>query len=126
MWPPCGRARVKQFENRRAALAGEHSVIGEKVRQLESQITGAEQQAAANQQQRDSVQKELDLVQPLAEKGLITQPRLLQLQRNSFALNGQIEFLHPQSPRCAKALPNRRRGEPIDSEVAGERGKAIA
>ncbi len=83
--------QVKQFESRRNALAGEHRVIGEKIRQLESQISGDEQQAAAEQQQRDSVQKELDLIQPLAEKGLITQPRLLQLQRNSFALNGQIE-----------------------------------
>jgi HlyD family type I secretion membrane fusion protein len=83
--------QVKQFDNRRNALAGEHKVIAEKVHQLQSQISGAEQQTATDQQQRDSVQKELDLIQPLAEKGLVTAPRLLQLQRNSFALNGQIQ-----------------------------------
>jgi HlyD family type I secretion membrane fusion protein len=85
------KGQVQQFENRRAALAGEHKVIGEKIHQLESQIAGDEKEVIAYQAQRDSTQKELDLIAPLADKGLITQPRLLQLQRSSFGLNGQIE-----------------------------------
>ena len=83
--------QLKQFENRRAALAGEHKVVAEKIHQLESQIAGGEQQVTAYQAQLDSTQKELNLITPLAEKGLITQQRLLQLQRSAFALTGQIE-----------------------------------
>lgn len=85
------RGQLEQFQNRRAALTGEHKVIAEKIHQLESQIAGDEKEVTAYQAQRDSTQKELDLIAPLAEKGLITQPRLLQLQRSSFGLNGQIE-----------------------------------
>lgn len=84
-------SQLEQFENRRAALDSQHKVIGDKIHQLESQIEGAQQQVVTYQEQRSSTQKELDLITPLADKGLITQPRLLQLQRSAFGLTGQIE-----------------------------------
>ncbi|HEX5280090.1 MAG TPA: HlyD family type I secretion periplasmic adaptor subunit [Micropepsaceae bacterium] len=84
-------SQLEQFENRRAALESQHKVIAEKINQLESQIAGGEQQVVAYQEQRNSTQKELDVITPLADKGLITQPRLLQLQRSAFGLTGQIE-----------------------------------
>ncbi len=82
--------QVKQFESRRATLEGQTKVIGEKIRQLQSQIDGAEAQAKAFTAQIDSVKSEADSVAPLVDRMLLPKPRLLQLQRTAFGLEGQI------------------------------------
>ncbi len=82
--------QLKQFESRRTTLEGQTKVIEEKIRQLQSQIDGAEAQAKAFTAQVDSVRLEADSVAPLVEKMLLPKPRLLQLQRTAFGLEGQI------------------------------------
>jgi HlyD family type I secretion membrane fusion protein len=84
------KGQVKQFESRRAAIEGQRSVIREKINQLESQIVGTEAQVKSYTDQIVSVNKEADSIEPLVEKGLLPRPRLLQLQRNAFQLDGQI------------------------------------
>jgi len=83
------QSQIHQFESRRAALAGQRNVIKEKIAQLESQITGGEAQVKAFRTQFESVQKELDSIQPLVERGLIARPRFLQLERAGTGLEGQ-------------------------------------
>jgi len=78
--------QLKQFESRRATLEGQTKVIAEKIRQLQSQIGGAEAQANAYTAQVDSVKSEADSVAPLVDKMLLPKPRLLQLQRTAFGL----------------------------------------
>jgi HlyD family type I secretion membrane fusion protein len=82
--------QVKQFESRRTTLGGQTKVIEEKIRQLQSQIEGAEAQAKAFTSQVDSVKREADSVAPLVDKQLLPKPRLLQLQRTAYGLEGQI------------------------------------
>src|SRR3954470_214219 len=82
--------QVRQFESRRATLDGQTRVIGEKIRQLRSQIEGADAQAKAYAAQVESVKSEADSVAPLVEKMLLPRPRLLQLQRTAYGLEGQI------------------------------------
>jgi membrane fusion protein, epimerase transport system len=82
--------QVKQFETRRVAMDGQRKVIGEKIHQLQSQINGAEAQVKSFMDQSTSVHSEADSVAPLVEKMLLPRPRLLQLQRTSFGLDGQI------------------------------------
>jgi HlyD family type I secretion membrane fusion protein len=82
--------QVKQFETRRAAMDGQRKVIGEKIHQLQSQIDGAEAQVKSFTEQSASVHSEADSVAPLVDKMLLPRPRLLQLQRTSFGLDGQI------------------------------------
>lgn len=82
--------QIKQFETRRAALEGQRRVIGEKIHQLQSQIDGAEAQVKAFNDQITSVRSEAESVAPLVEKMLLPRPRLLQLQRTAFGLDGQI------------------------------------
>jgi HlyD family type I secretion membrane fusion protein len=82
--------QVKQFETRRATLEGQKKVIEEKIRQLQSQIEGAEAQDKAFTAQAASVKSEADSVAPLVDKMLLPRPRLLQLQRTAFGLEGQI------------------------------------
>ncbi|MBV8413302.1 MAG: HlyD family type I secretion periplasmic adaptor subunit [Alphaproteobacteria bacterium] len=82
--------QVKQFETRRAALEGQRQVILEKINQLQSQIDGAEAQVKAYNEQIESVRTEADSVAPLVDKMLLPKPRLLQLQRTAYGLDGQI------------------------------------
>ena len=82
--------QVRQFESRRVARDGQRKVIGEKIHQLQSQIEGTQAQVRAFGSQIESVRDEADSVAPLVEKTLLPRPRLLQLQRTVFGLEGQI------------------------------------
>jgi epimerase transport system membrane fusion protein len=82
--------QLKQFESRRAALEGQRKVIGEKINQLQSQIDGAEAQSHAYVAQSGSVHAQAASMAPLVEQGYVARPRLLELQRAGFGLDGQI------------------------------------
>jgi membrane fusion protein, epimerase transport system len=82
--------QIKQFTARRDAIEGQRSVIREKINQLASQIVGAEGQVKWFSEQLASVQKEAESIAPLVEKNLLPRPRLLQLERAAFGLEGQI------------------------------------
>jgi HlyD family type I secretion membrane fusion protein len=82
--------QIKQFESRRAAIEGQRSVIREKINQLQSQIAGTTAQVNSFTDQITSVQNEAESIAPLVEKRLLSRPRLLQLQRTAFGLEGQI------------------------------------
>ena len=83
-------AQRREFESRRAAIEGQRQVLREKIYQLEEQIAGNEQQVVAYEQQIASVRKELENIAPLVERGLIAQPRRLQLERTGYGLKAQI------------------------------------
>ncbi|OSI77266.1 secretion protein HylD [Bradyrhizobium canariense] len=82
--------QLSQFESRRASLEGQRSVIREKINQLGSQIVGAEAQVKAFTDQINSVRNEAKDLAPLVERGLIARPRILQLERTAYGLEGQI------------------------------------
>jgi HlyD family type I secretion membrane fusion protein len=82
--------QVRQFESRAAAMEGQRNVIQEKINQLRAQIVGAEAQLRAFDEQRASVKKEADSVAPLVERGLVAKPRIFQLERTAFSLEGQV------------------------------------
>lgn len=82
--------QVSQFESRLAALEGQRSVIREKINQLGSQIVGAEAQVKSFTDQISSVRAEAKDIAPLVERGLIARPRIMQLERTAFGLEGQI------------------------------------
>src|SRR5712671_3624729 len=82
--------QLSQFESRRAAIEGQRSVIREKINQLGSQIVGAQAQVKSFTDQITSVRAETENIKPLVERGLIARPRILQLERTAFGLEGQI------------------------------------
>jgi epimerase transport system membrane fusion protein len=97
-------AQVLQFQSRRASLEGQRQVLREKINQLEEQIVGNEREVASLNQQIDSVRKELSDIMPLVDKGLITQPRRLQLERTAFSLEGQIASTTAEMARARQAI----------------------
>jgi HlyD family secretion protein len=83
------QGQVKLFTSRNAALDGKRSQLAEQVRQVNEQINGMDQQIAAHDQQLDFTKKELTAVMALREQGLVSLPRLLALQRQEAALEGE-------------------------------------
>ena len=96
--------QVSQFESRRAALEGQRSVIREKINQLGSQIVGAEAQVKAFTDQISSVRAEAKDIAPLVERGLIARPRILQLERTAFGLEGQIADANANIAKARQAI----------------------
>lgn len=96
--------QIKQFESRRAALEGQRNVILEKIAQLQSQIVGAEAQVKSYQEQMASVKGEAASIAPLVEKNLIARPRLLQLERSIFQLEGQIADAKASASKFRQAI----------------------
>jgi len=96
--------QVSQFESRRAALEGQRSVIREKINQLGSQIVGAEAQVKAFTDQITSVKAEAKDIAPLVERGLIARPRILQLERTAYGLEGQIADAKANIAKARQAI----------------------
>jgi len=80
----------REFVSRLAAIAGQTGILNERRSQLTAQIIGSEAQVQALRDQLDSVLGERKKLQKLYDKGLIEQPRLLQLDRTAKGLEGQI------------------------------------
>jgi len=97
-------AQVQQFESRRAALEGQRSVIRERISQLQHQIVGIEGQVTAYHAQLESIKKEKQNIRPLVEKGLISQPRYLQLERSASGLEGQMAESLANISRARQAI----------------------
>jgi HlyD family type I secretion membrane fusion protein len=98
------RTQLHQFESRRAALEAQRRVIKEKIAQLEAQITGSEAQVRAYKTQYDSVQKEKASIEPLVRRGLVAQPRYLQLERSGISLEGQAAETVANIARSRQAI----------------------
>ena len=96
--------QVSQFESRRAALEGQRSVIREKINQFGSQIVGAEAQVKAFTDQISSVRAEAKDIAPLVERGLIARPRIMQLDRTAFGLEGQIADANANIAKARQAI----------------------
>jgi HlyD family type I secretion membrane fusion protein len=96
--------QVSQFESRLAALEGQRSVIREKINQLGSQIVGAEAQVKSFTDQITSVRAEAKDIAPLVERGLIARPRIMQLDRTAFGLEGQIADASANIAKARQAI----------------------
>ncbi|MCV0395634.1 MAG: HlyD family type I secretion periplasmic adaptor subunit [Rhizobiaceae bacterium] len=80
----------KEFASRRTATQGMELVLKQRAAQLDEQIAGYRAQQAALEVQLASVQSELESLAELLTRGLITKPRVLQLQRSAAGLQGEI------------------------------------
>ncbi|MFQ3453769.1 HlyD family type I secretion periplasmic adaptor subunit [Bradyrhizobium sp. UFLA01-814] len=96
--------QLSQFDTRRASLEGQRSVVREKINQLGSQIVGSEAQVKSFTNQIDSVRKEARDVAPLVERGLIARPRILQLERTAYGLEGQIADANASIAKARQAI----------------------
>ncbi|MCK1710017.1 MULTISPECIES: HlyD family type I secretion periplasmic adaptor subunit [unclassified Bradyrhizobium] len=96
--------QINQFESRQASLEGQRRVIREKINQLGSQIVGAEAQAKSFTDQINSIRNEAKDVAPLVERWLIARPRILQLERTAYGLEGQIADTNANIAKARQAI----------------------
>jgi HlyD family type I secretion membrane fusion protein len=94
----------EQFKARADALEGQHRIIVEKIAQLEAQIEGSQAQMSAHRDQLESVKQEITTLAPLVDRGVISRPRLLQLQRTSASLEGQVGEFTSAIARARQAI----------------------
>jgi HlyD family type I secretion membrane fusion protein len=83
-------------------------VISEKIAQLEHQIVGGEAQAKSFRAQLQSTRKEMESIQPLVDRGLISRPRYLQLERSGAALQGQAADTLANIAKARQAIAEQR------------------
>ncbi|WGS19720.1 MULTISPECIES: HlyD family type I secretion periplasmic adaptor subunit [unclassified Bradyrhizobium] len=96
--------QLNQFQSRRISLEGQRSVVREKINQLVSQIVGAEAQVKSFTDQINSIHKEANDIAPLVERGLIARPRILQLERTAYGLEGQIADAKANIAKARQAI----------------------
>lgn len=77
------------FASRRENLAGQKSVIMQRINQLREEIEGLRSQTESVTEQMKLTKEEQDVVQQLVDKGQAVRPRLLALQRKTAELEGQ-------------------------------------
>lgn len=80
-----------ELGSRRAARLAEQATLERRIAQLEEQVKGERAQAGTFKKQLDSVIAEEESLADLVKKGLVTRPRILQLQRTAEGLRGQME-----------------------------------
>jgi HlyD family secretion protein len=80
---------TRLFELQRDALNGQKEQLRERVAQLNNQITGLAEQAAAKDTEIDLIQKELEGVHELWDKNLVPITRVTALERDAARLHGE-------------------------------------
>ena len=82
-------AEERQFEIRRVGLAGQVSVLNQRIQQLQEQIRASEAQGRSQQEQLVLIREQLKDQHYLLERGLTQRPRVLELERTASAIIGQ-------------------------------------
>ncbi len=113
------------FVSRRKIRISNHSMLSERIVQLEGELAGLKSQYSARSEQRKINEKELEVVMPLFERGYVSQQRLSPLKRESARLAGEIGKLKADIGKAHSAIAEARlRKKQIEkqfiSEVVGE------
>ena len=87
------RSQAELMRARAASRSTQVELLKQTVLQLERRVTGRESEIVANRKQSSLVQEEIDTLQPLVEKKLVTRPRIVGLQREIAQLEGAREAL---------------------------------
>lgn len=81
--------QVTLFEARRINLNGQQGLGRKQIEQYKQEIKGLESQRYAKQRQRELIRKEMESIRPLVKTGLVTQRRMLALEREAARIEGE-------------------------------------
>jgi HlyD family type I secretion membrane fusion protein len=82
--------QLKQFEERRASLSGQISILESRIKQFGSQIDGTTVEKAATVEQLGFINNELEDLRGLLAKNLVQKTRVLSMERERSRLEGVI------------------------------------
>jgi HlyD family secretion protein len=96
------------FESRQQVFRSQIAVIGERIGQVEKEISGLKAQEIAAGKRADIARQEVAAVATLVEKGLERRPRLLGLQREAADIEGRSGELAAQIFRAYQVISEAR------------------
>lgn len=79
-----------QFRDRKASLNGQIDILNSRARQGETEIDGLKREREALDSQLFYIEDELTGIRSLSDKGLVSKPRLAELQREKARLQGLV------------------------------------
>jgi HlyD family type I secretion membrane fusion protein len=85
---PIMAGQVNIFQARNSSLKSEKEILGQRIAQLGEEISGLRGQIKAEDRQIELITEELKGLKKLFEKGLAKRDRMLALQRNAAAIEG--------------------------------------
>ncbi|MBC6718648.1 HlyD family type I secretion periplasmic adaptor subunit [Aurantimonas sp. DM33-3] len=94
----------QEFDERRKTLVGTVELLQQKILQLDRIIDGLKSQRVSKEDQVGLIQEELGALQILLKKGLTNKSRVLELQRGSAQLNGDIGDIVAQIGRSEQQI----------------------
>ncbi|MEM1045528.1 MAG: HlyD family type I secretion periplasmic adaptor subunit [Pseudomonadota bacterium] len=83
------RGEERLFVTRREMLTGQVAQLKERIQQFELQSEGLVSQRDAKDEEIKIIDAELESLQDLLDRGLVSKPRVLELQRNTTRLRGE-------------------------------------
>ena len=124
-------AQMELFAARNKIRKSNQSMLGERIIQLEGELSGLKAQRKARVEQRQINENELKIVMPLYERGYVSQQRLSPLKRESARLSGEIGRLEADIGKTNSALIEARlrkkqNDKQFISEVVDELGRVQA
>ncbi|MBU1212640.1 MAG: HlyD family type I secretion periplasmic adaptor subunit [Alphaproteobacteria bacterium] len=109
--PAVSQTRAAQqalFDARMAAFKGEQGMLGERLKQVEDEVSGLEAQLTARSSEREIIERELADIVPLFERGYVNRARLSPLQRESARLTGELGRLKSELAKLDSTLAETR------------------
>lgn len=91
------------FATHRQDIDSQRRLIGQRIAQIDAQVLGTRAQIAGQTGQLSSLRQELATLKPLLAQGIVTRPRLMQLERSIAAIEGQIGELEAGIARAEQA-----------------------
>ena len=119
------RLQRQQFAARRSGRSTERGVLGQRISQLEQQMSGYQRQLTANAEQRRLIQDELADVRRLADQGYAPLSRVRALERQAAQLEGEDGALRAQIARTSEQIGETRLqmasvGDDLNEDVADQ------
>lgn len=87
------RGEKRLFETRREMLSGQVAQLNERVGQFKMQTDGLGSQRDAKNEEIALIAEELESLESLLKRGLVSKPRVMELRRNSTRLRGEYGAL---------------------------------
>jgi len=94
----------KEFHERQKTLEGTIGVLEQRIEQLNRSIDGYEAQRAAKHRQEELILEEMESMAALLDKGLARRSTILQLQRASAELTGEIGEIDASIARSGEQI----------------------
>ncbi|MTI15316.1 HlyD family type I secretion periplasmic adaptor subunit [Sansalvadorimonas verongulae] len=103
-YPKVQRRELKLYNSRRAGLEAETDVAKEKVRQSEQEMRAMETRRDHLQRSYDLGMKELSMTRPLAQKGVVSEVEMIQLEQRVNDLLSELNEAELTLPRLQSTL----------------------